>query len=125
MIFKYETRLVQEKNYITGSQLVSEKGVPSGKYEFAKPFMRSLLDKNDRLQWTIRDNPDYDPKIDHIDNRYIIEKDPIPFTPEELQAEREAEEKADYIKAMPDLVKNMVTEIEGLKTKIAKMEAKK
>ena len=88
MIFKYSVRLIAAKNYITGWRLISENGVPSEEYEFTKPLSELLRDENDRFQWTIQDNPDYDPEVDHIDVRYIIENDPIsPPVPTEQEVE--------------------------------------
>ena len=116
MIFKYNIRLIAAKNYITGWRLISEDRVPSEEYEFTKPLSELLRDENDRFQWTIQDNPDYDPEVDHIDDRYIIGNDPIPLTPEELQAKQEAQGKADYIAVMPDLVKTLETRIAILET---------
>jgi len=104
MIFRYNVQLIYTKYYITGSQLVSEKGTPSAAYEFTKAFDQPLLSKNERLQWTVRENPDYDPKTDHIDNRYIIERDPILPTNEELEVEKQAVIKQKFIAELPDLI---------------------
>ncbi len=116
MIFKYETQLIDTENYITGSRLISEKGTPDGEYEFTKPFNQPVLDENSQLQWTIRDNPKYDPEIDSIDDRYLIEHKPISLTSEELQAKQEAQDKAKYVAAMPDLVKTLEARIATLET---------
>ena len=104
MIFKYYIQLVNTEYYIVGSRLISEDGFPSGEYEFTKTLNQSLLDENDRLQWTIKDNPDYDPKTDHIDDRYLIENKPIPLTAEEIETKRLMEVKAKISAELPDLI---------------------
>ncbi len=104
MIFKYSIQLVDTEAYIVGSRLISEDGFPSGEYEFTKTLNQSLLDENDRLQWTIKDNPDYDPKTDHIDDRYLIENKPIPLTAEEIETKRVMEVKAKISAELPNLI---------------------
>ena len=108
--------MIAAKNYITGWRLISENGVPSEEYEFTKPLSELLRDENDRFQWTIQDNPKYDPETDAIDDRYLIEHKPISLTSEELQVKQEAQDKANYIAAMPDLVKSLGIRIATLET---------
>ena len=111
MIFKYIITTINSLNYISGSRLISEKGTPSGNYEFTKPFgsmgdlrVRNLTDENGKLQWTIRDNPDYDPETDHIDDRYLIEHKPILLTADEKETKRAAEAKAKLAAELVDLI---------------------
>ncbi len=50
--------------------------------------MEDFTNENGKLQWTIQSNPDYNPEIDHIDDRYLIENNPIPTpepTPQEVE----------------------------------------
>ncbi len=116
MIFEYSTQLINGLVYITGSHLSSESGVPSEDYEFSKPFNQLLFDENDRLQWTIEVNSKYDPETDAVDDRYLIERKSLPLTAGELQVKQEAQDKANYIAAMPDLVKSLETRIATLET---------
>ena len=98
MIFKYDVKKINGLNYIIGSRLIEEFGNPSEEHEFKKPLGKSLLDENDKLQWTIRDNPDYNPETDRIDDRYLIEHNPIPKTPGEI-AQEEKQAKKDRLDA--------------------------
>ncbi len=116
MIYKYDVQEINEEFYITGSRLLVEKGAPKDKHEFTTSFTESLLDDNCKFQWTIKDNPKYDPETDAIDDRYLIEHKPISLTSEELQVKQEAQDKANYIAAMPDLVKSLETRIVTLET---------
>lgn len=62
-------------------------------------------------------------ELEPISERCVWEKDKWiepPLTIEELQEK----EKADYIQAMPDLVKTLVIEIENLKIKVTDLEKK-
>ncbi len=104
MIFKYETKKIDSLIYVMGSRLISESGTPSEKYEFTQPFMQEVNDANRKYQWTIIDNPDYDPKTDPIDDRYLIEHKPIPLTAEEAETKRMTEVKAKISAELPDLI---------------------
>jgi len=104
MIFQYETKEINGNIYITGSRLLAERGQPGKSYEFGSAFNRKITDQNGQFQWTIRENPDYDPKTDHIDDRYIIEHNPILPTPEELEAERQAAIKRLLVAELPDII---------------------
>jgi len=105
MVFKYLVRTVNDKQYITGFSLKSVKGIPTGLYEFTEEFKQPLLSKEyNKLQWTIRENPDYDPETDHIDNRYIVEYDPIQPTAEELEAEKQMAIKQKLTAELSDLI---------------------
>ena len=104
MIFQYLTRKINGLDYIRGSRLISEKGTPSNLLEFSKAFSGELCDANNKLQWTIRENPKYDPEVDHIDDRYIIEHDPIQPTVEELEADKQAVIKRQLVTELPDII---------------------
>ncbi len=105
MIFKYDTCLIDTFTYIVASRLISEKGAPSEEYEFTKPFsVREVADENGKPQWTIRDNPDYNPEVDHIDDRYIIENKPVLLTVEEIETKRVAQVKAQFSVEISDIV---------------------
>jgi len=104
MIVKYTTKIIGDKTYIIGSRLISEKGSPSEKFEFSSPFAQDLLDARGKLQWTIQENPDYNPDTDHIDDRYLIEHDPIQPTAEELESARRDVIKQKIAADFPDLV---------------------
>ena len=101
MIFQYQ---VNKQGYILGYYLVSEKGFPAQKYEVTRPKRLELRDENGKPQWTIRDNPEYDSKTDHIDDRYIIEHDPIQPTIEELEAKKQVAIKARLRIDLPDII---------------------
>jgi len=104
MIFKYDVCKIGEKTYISGSRLISERGSPEGEYEFSKPIRDLLSDTDKALQWTIRDNSDYDPEVDRIEDRYIIERDPIQPTTEELEAKKQAAIKQQLTAELPDII---------------------
>ena len=104
MIFRYDIQNLDGKDYIVGTRLISEKDTPSELYEFSKPFTGDWFDANGKLQWTIRDNPDYNPEIDPIDDRYLIENKSIPLTPEEIETKRLMEVKAKISAELPDLI---------------------
>lgn len=89
MIYECTIRKINGLDYISGCKLVSEKGTPSEPLQFSrKPYHGGLSDKNRKPQWTIRENPDYDPKVHHVDQRYIIEKVIIPLSDVEKQKYR-------------------------------------
>lgn len=104
MIFQYSTRKLNGLDYICGSRLISENGLPIGPLEFTKALSGGLFDSKGKLQWTIRENSDYDPKTDHIDNRYIIECDPIQPTVEELKAKKQAAVRNQLVTDLPDIL---------------------
>ena len=100
MIYKYDIKEINGLQYIKGSRLISEKGMPSEDNEFTGPFgprnqfeVRNITDENGKYQWTIRDNPDYNPETDYIDDRYFIENNPEPFTPDEIVQQKDKEKK--------------------------------
>ena len=102
MIFRYQTREVNKKRYIAGSAFVAEKGDPAGEYEFPRAFTKDLVDEDGKLQWTIRENPDYGkpvPEGESPPERYLIEYDPEPLTPEE-QAAKEKRAKLAELRAV-------------------------
>lgn len=84
MIYKYDTQPINGKDYIIGSRRISEKGRPTGEYEFPYAFTEPLTDENGKLQWTIRIE----------EGRYIIERDPVPLTSEEIAQKKEREKLA-------------------------------
>jgi len=104
MIFQYLTREINGLDYICGSRLISEKGIPSNPLEFSKAFSKELCDPDNKLQWTIRENPKYDSETDHIDDRYIIENIPLLPTSEELEAEKQAAIKRQLVAELPDII---------------------
>ncbi len=104
MIFKYGVKEIDEKFYVTKTALLSESGTPKEEYELTEPLTEPLLDENHQLQWTIRDNPDYDPEVDHINERYLIENKPIPLTSQEIETKRMVEVKAKLAAELPDLI---------------------
>ncbi len=104
MIFQYDVQEIDEKLYIVGSRLTSENGNPTEEHEFSQPFTEDFADENGKLQWTIRDNPDYNPETDHIDDRYLIENKSIPLTAEEIETKRLMEVKAKISAELPDLI---------------------
>ena len=59
---------------------------------------------------------EYNSKLDIIEIKQRIK------TPEQLAVEQEAKDKADYITAMPDLVKSLEAEIISLKGKVEALE---
>jgi len=103
MIYQYKIKTIDGIRYICGSSLIAEKEGPTEPYQFSKPFNRRLHQEG-RLLWAIRENPDYDPEIDHIDDRYIIEYDPVQPTAEELEAEKQAVTKQKLIAELPDII---------------------
>ncbi len=78
MIFKYDTKKINGKHYIVTSRLISEKGKPDNILEFDKPFDREMLDDNNKLQW----------RVETIDGKTNIIKDPISLTDNELAKKR-------------------------------------
>jgi len=55
----------------------------------------------------------------------VVDKLPQSIIDAEKAIEQEIKEKADYVEAMPNLVKNMAVEIESLKSKVKILEAAK
>ncbi len=104
MIFKYDVQEITGKFYIIGSRLTSENGNPTKEHEFSQPFVEDFTNENGKLQWTIQSNPDYNPEIDPIDDRYLIEHKPIPLTAEEAETKRLMEVKAKLATELPDLI---------------------
>lgn len=104
MIYMYETIMINNKHYINGSRLLREIGVPSQPYEFSKVFKRNLVDKNGKLQWTIRENPNYNSQTDNINDRYLIENDPIPLTSKETETQRIAAIRSKIVNELPDII---------------------
>lgn len=104
MIFKYDTKLIGGKVYITGSRLLSEQGRPQEEFEFSKPFSMPLRDRNGKCQWTIHENLGFNPQTDHIDTRYIIKHNPIQSTTEESKTARQRKIKAQLQKEFSDLI---------------------
>jgi len=104
MIFKYNTQSIDKKVYIVGSVLKDVEGSPSGEYEFSKGFTETLTNENGKLQWVIRENPNYSPETDHIDNRYLIEYDPISPTAEEIEAEHQRKIERQLQTELPELI---------------------
>jgi len=102
MIFKYDIQRIGKKDYIIASRLLNERGNPSGNYEFPRAFIESLIDEDGKLQWTIRENPEYR-KTEQAE-RYLIEHDPVSLTPEEANAKQERE-KQKQIQAQYPLTK--------------------
>lgn len=120
MIFKYDVEEINILMYIVGSQLVSERGAPSKDYEFSEAFGKELAGENGRPQWTIRDNPDYDLETDPIDSRYLIENNPIPLKPEEIEAEKQQKIEAEIRARLPGILLNLTGQ-EGFETVIQKI----
>ena len=104
MRVRYDIKTINGKNYIVQSQLISTKEGPKEFYEFTKPFAKNLVNEYGKLQWTIRENPDYDSETDHMDDRYIIEQKPIQPTTEELEKERKAAVKRQLVAELPDII---------------------
>jgi len=104
MIYLYHTKKLKGGLYVSGSVLKSEFGTPLQPFEFSRPFPDEICDDQGKLQYQIRDNSDYDPKTDHIDDRYIIEHNPIQLTVEELEAERQTAVKRQLIDELPDII---------------------
>lgn len=61
---------------------------------------------------------EYNPELDVVEIKQRVK------SAEQLQAEQETQEKAEYIAAMPDLVKTLCTEVENLKSDIEKLKTK-
>ena len=104
MRYKYEIQVIGQKKYIKAVHLISEKEEPTGEYEFSRALKNNLLDENGKFQWIIRENPDYKPETSHIDDRYLIEHDPILPTAEEIEAERRAKIKRQLQTELPELI---------------------
>ena len=80
LIFKYDTKKIGDKHYITTSRLISEEGKPDNILEFDKPFNKEMLDENHKLQW----------RIERKDNETIIINDPISLSlPEKLEKKKQ------------------------------------
>ena len=114
MIFRYQTYERGGKTYIVESVLVSATEQPSKPFECTRPFIQDLRDKHGKFQWTIRENPDYNPQTDSVDNRYIIEKDPIQLTNEELKAEHQQKVRQQLQGELTDLILSNKDDPEGL-----------
>jgi len=104
MTFLYRTQQIGEKTYITGWKFVDPKRSPKEPYEVTRTIRRPLMDENRRFQWTIRENPDYSPETDHIDDRYLIEYDPILPTAEEIEAEHQRKIERQLQAELPKLI---------------------
>jgi len=104
MRYKYEIQVIGQKKYIKAVHLISEKEEPTGEYEFSRALKDNLLDENGKLQWVIRENPNYSPETDHIDNRYLIEYDPISPTAEEIEAEHQRKIERQLQAELPKLI---------------------
>jgi len=104
MIYQYDVQPIGGKQYISAVRLISEKGEIYTENQLTKAPRGDLRGPTGKLQWTIRENPDYDPKTDHIDDRYIIERDPILPTNEELEVEKQAVIKRQLVAELPDLI---------------------
>lgn len=101
MIFQYETQRIGTEDYISGSFLVSEEGMPSGNFEFSRGFAEDLFDENFKLQWAIRDNPDWGKEGAE---RYIIELKPQVLTVQEIEDKRQQGVKSQFSGEIVDLV---------------------
>jgi len=104
MIFQYKTKTINGLKYLVESRLISKKGSPSKPLQFSRPFTEDLSDENRKLQWTIRENPNYKPEKDHIDDRYIIEHNPISPTTEELEGKRQQKIRDQFQTELVDLI---------------------
>lgn len=104
MRFRYITKSIQGKTYISGVILIAEYGMPREPYEMSQSFIEDLLSKDGKLQWTIRENPDYDPVADHIDSRYIIEHQPLALTSEEKETKRWAAVRRQFAAELPNII---------------------
>ncbi len=105
MIWKYYFRSINQLNYLTGTEFVSNNSPDIfATDEFPKPFAESIFDVNVKPQWVFNINPDYNSEIDPIDDRYLIEHKPIPLIAEEIETKRLMEVKAKISAELPDLI---------------------
>jgi len=104
MVFQYKITIIGNRRYILSSELISETGAPRESFQFTQPFTLELRNEEGKPQWTIRENPDYNPETDHIDHRYIIEYDPLEPTIEEIEAKCREKIKHQLQNGLPDLI---------------------
>ena len=126
MIFKYDTRKINEKHYLTGIRLIRERGHADYILEDDKNFDEELVDENFKLQWEFVKNPEYLPDLlpQKINRLYILVRSVQPLTAEEERSKRDRIRRMKIKRSIgiEDVVKALIAFSEGDGSGIAELK---